>query len=300
MKTIENIDQYFDSQLNYINKKLHSFLPNIEDVPQQLNKAIHYVCMSGGKRIRPQLVYAIGHPLAAEPNDLDRIACSIEMIHVYSLTHDDLPAMDNDELRRGQPTCHVAFDEATAILVGDALQSLAFGILAENYYTSLPPLRRLEIINTLAQSCGTYGMAGGQALDLAATGEQIKEKEIEKIHRAKTGKLIEATIQMSVLASPLKNDEIKIKLYEFSKCIGLAFQIQDDIIDVESSTEQLGKKQGADNHNQKATYVSVLGIEKAKQKRDELFKNSINLIENTSIDFSILKRLAEIIVQRDF
>lgn len=298
MQTVENIDQYMESQLQHINKTLLGFLPNSQDIPEKLHEAMHYVCMNGGKRIRPQLVYAVGNALAAEPNDLDRIACSVEMIHVYSLTHDDLPAMDNDELRRGKPTCHVAFDEATAILVGDALQSLAFGILAENYYTQLPPLRRLEIINTLAQSCGTQGMAGGQALDLAATGEQLNEEAIEKIHKAKTGKLIEACVQMSVLASPLKNDEIRIKLYEFAKCIGLAFQIQDDILDEESTTETLGKQQGADKHNKKATYVSAMGIEKAKQKRDALFNQSIMLIENTTLDFSVLKRLAEIIVQR--
>lgn len=300
MQTKNRIDDYFTSQLDHINQTLHGFLPDKHDVPQKLHEAIHYVCMSGGKRIRPQLVYATGNALAADINDLDRIACSVEMIHVYSLTHDDLPSMDNDELRRGKPTCHVAFDEATAILVGDALQSLAFGILADNYYTTLQPLKRLEIINTLAKSCGTYGMAGGQALDLAATGISVDEDEIEKIHQAKTGKLIEAAIQMSVIASPLKNDEIRDKLFEFAKYIGLAFQIQDDILDVESPTEQLGKKQGADKQNQKATYVSVLGIEKAKQKRDDLFFKSLALIEKTTIDFSILKRLAEIIVQRHF
>ncbi len=294
------IDAYFETQLKHFNQTLLGFLPPVHDIPVQLHQAMHYVCMNGGKRIRPQLVYATGLPLAAEKFELDRIACSIEMIHVYSLTHDDLPSMDNDELRRGQPTCHVAFDEATAILVGDALQSLAFGILAENYHTMLKLSKRLELINILAKSCGTYGMAGGQALDLAATGAKLSESEIEQIHRAKTGCLIEASIKMSAIASPLQNEEIYENLCEFGQHIGLAFQIQDDILDVESSTEQLGKKQGSDTQNQKATYVTAVGIERAKKIRDELYQKAIEIIDNIGVNFEKLKSLAEIIVQRQF
>lgn len=300
MQLKNSIDDYFDSTLKHFNQTLLSFLPPMHDSPAQLHEAIHYVCMNGGKRIRPQLVYATGLPLAAERFELDRIACSIEMIHVYSLTHDDLPSMDNDELRRGQPTCHVVFDEATAILVGDALQSLAFGILAEDYHTMLKLSKRLELINILAKSCGTYGMAGGQALDLAATGTKLSESEIEQIHRAKTGCLIEASIKMSAIASPLQNEEIYNNLCEFGQHIGLAFQIQDDILDVESPTEQLGKKQGSDSQNQKATYVTAVGLDKAKKIRDELYANAIEIIDKTGVNFNTLKSLAEIIVQRRF
>lgn len=258
---------------NRINQILEKRLPDLNSEPQQLHQAMTYAVLNGGKRIRPLLVYTTGETLNTPLEILDDIACAIELIHSYSLVHDDLPAMDNDDLRRGKPTCHKAFDEATAILVGDALQTLAFQVLADNSANHLPAEIRLQLVHTLANASGSTGMAGGQALDLQATGKTLNLAQLEQIHNLKTGALIHASIYTTALASQCEPLIFKA-LNQFAKLIGLAFQIQDDILDIESSTTVLGKQQGADIAQNKATYPAIAGIPAAKIKLADLYQQA--------------------------
>jgi geranylgeranyl pyrophosphate synthase len=229
----------------------------------RLLEAMRYSTLAGGKRVRPVLVYTTGESLGASLETLDAAAAAVELIHVYSLVHDDLPAMDNDDLRRGRPTCHKAFDEATAILTGDALQARAFEVLTQAP-ASISATARIEMLRVLADGIGTRGMAGGQAIDLAAVKQSLTESALERMHRQKTGALIQASVLLGAISAELEDARERAALAEFGAEIGLAFQIQDDILDVEGNTDALGKRAGADAERVKPTYPSVLGIEAAR------------------------------------
>ena len=231
----------------------------------RLLEAMRYSTLAGGKRVRPVLVYAAGEALGASLDTLDAPAAAVELIHVYSLVHDDLPAMDNDDLRRGRPTCHRAFDEATAILTGDALQARAFEVLTQGS-ALIPATARLEMLRVLADAIGTRGMAGGQAIDLESVKQTLDESALERMHRQKTGALIQASVVLGALAAGVKNAGERAALAEFGAEIGLAFQIQDDILDVEGTTQSLGKRAGADADRIKPTYPSILGLEKSRAR----------------------------------
>jgi farnesyl diphosphate synthase len=253
----------------------------------------------GGKRIRPAMVYAAGEATSADRNILDTPACAVEMIHAYSLIHDDLPAMDDDDLRRGQATCHKAFDEATAILAGDALQAHAFEILAAS---SLPidDERRLRMIRLLATASGSEGMAGGQAIDLAAVGHTLTLEELEAMHRRKTGALIKASILLGAMCSPAITEDELIQLGYYADCIGLSFQIQDDILDVIGDTETLGKHSGSDEKMQKPTYPSILGLEASRTLALEQHEQALTHIGQLDARANTLRQLSAYIVEREF
>ncbi|MBC7984782.1 MAG: polyprenyl synthetase family protein [Candidatus Obscuribacterales bacterium] len=227
---------------------------------------MRYAVLGPGKRVRPVLVYATGLALGVRESQLDAAACAIELIHAYSLVHDDLPAMDDDALRRGRPTCHKAFDEATAILAGDALQVLAFQLLAMDPGAPLDAAKRLRLVELLAVASGTGGMAGGQALDLAAEGQRLTLTEVEIIHERKTGALIRAAVMMSVACLEGHDDTIIAGLQRYANAIGLAFQIQDDLLDIEGDPAILGKATGADREHNKPTYPAVAGLAAAKER----------------------------------
>jgi len=253
-----------ESYVDRSNRCLTQLLPATSIPPSKLHRAMHYVVLNGGKRIRPLLVYTVGELLNVQPSLLDGPACAVEFIHAYSLTHDDLPAMDDDDLRRGRPTCHKAFDEATAILVGDALHSLAFQCLTAPTRLSLSDTTRIKMVQTLAQSCGSLGMAGGQSLDLSATGQAINQSAITQIHNMKTGALINACVQLAMLAAEKIAPRTTATLNQLGELLGLAYQIHDDILDIESPTSTLGKQQGADIAQNKCTYPAVVGLRNAK------------------------------------
>ena len=277
-----------------IEKKLLDNLPQIDRLPLELHQAMHYSVMSPGKRIRPLLVYAAGHALGASIDDLDQQACALEYIHVYSLIHDDLPAMDDDELRRGRPTCHVKFGEAMAILAGDALQSLAFETLGK---CSAIDSRKVRMLGVLANASGSHGMAGGQAIDLVSTGQSVSIAELENLHIHKTGALIRASVLLGAITA--SDDEEKIaRLDHYAKCIGLAFQIVDDILDVTSDTETLGKTQGKDAAQEKPTYPSLLGLSESREKAQQLCTEALSSIEEMGDAASPLRAIALTILNR--
>jgi geranylgeranyl pyrophosphate synthase len=260
---------------NFLEDRVPEYQARIEEVlaraleiergaTPRLMEAMRYSTLGGGKRIRPVLVYAAGEALGATLDTLDSAAAAVELIHVYSLVHDDLPAMDNDDLRRGRPTCHRAFDEATAILVGDALQARAFEVLA-NAPAKIPAAARIEMLRVLADAIGTRGMAGGQAIDLEAVRRVLDEPALERMHRQKTGALIQASVLLGAISAGIANAAERAALAEFGAEIGLAFQIQDDILDVEGTTTSLGKRAGADAERVKPTYPSVLGLDDARR-----------------------------------
>ena len=244
-------------------------LPPADRFPARLHEAMRYASR-GGKRLRAMLVYATGDVLALDPARLDNAAVAIELIHAYSLVHDDLPAMDDDDLRRGQPTVHKAYDEATAILVGDALQTHAFQVLAQDS-SGLSPAQRLAMVSVLARASGSAGMCGGQAIDLESVGKQLSLAEVEAMHIMKTGALIRASLLLACAAAEGLETEQHERLDHLGKCLGLAFQIQDDVLDVEGLTEELGKRSGADQARNKPTFTAVLGLPAAKQRAAELF-----------------------------
>lgn len=249
---------------------LERWLPDPATEPRRLHEAMRYAVLGGGKRVRPALVYFTGAALGVPETRLNGPAAAVELIHAYSLVHDDLPAMDDDDLRRGRPTCHRAYDEATAILVGDALQVLAFEILATDPAMVPDPVRRLEIIRLLARASGTAGMAGGQAVDLEAAGRVLPLAALEHMHRLKTGKLIHACVMMAATSADALAPDIMAALDRYGAAIGLAFQVQDDILDVEGDTGVLGKRARADAARDKPTYPSVAGLAAAKERLGQL------------------------------
>jgi geranylgeranyl pyrophosphate synthase len=264
----------------------------------RLREAMRYSTLGGGKRLRPSLVYLTGESLGSSLEELDAAAASVELIHVYSLVHDDLPAMDDDDLRRGRPTCHRAFDEATAILVGDALQALAFTVLTDESTGHQVPTARLAMIRVLAQAVGTSGMAGGQAVDLAAVGQHLSVDEIENMHRRKTGALIEGSVVLGALAAGQTDGPKLDGLRRFGAQIGLAFQIQDDILDVEGDPSLLGKMTGADAAHNKPTYPSTAGLHAARDRARQLRDDAIAALEPLGPDGKALAELAHFVVSR--
>jgi farnesyl diphosphate synthase len=283
-----------------VEKALQHWLPTEDVNPASLHAAMRYACLDGGKRVRPLLVYLTGQMLGVAPAALDGPACALELIHVYSLIHDDLPAMDNDELRRGKPTTHIQFDEATAILAGDALQSLAFHILAHDPDMVDDAARRLHMVEVLALASGSRGMAGGQAMDLAAEGADrtMNLVEVENMHIHKTGALIHASVTLGALSQPDIEPAQLEKLEHFANCMGLAFQIRDDILDVEGKTETLGKPQGSDEARHKATYPALLGMTEAKRRADELHVEAVDSLSQWGEAAQSLRDLAEYIIHR--
>jgi farnesyl diphosphate synthase len=264
----------------------------------RLREAMRYSVLGAGKRLRPTLVYLTGEALGAPLAQLDAPAAAVELIHVYSLVHDDLPAMDDDDLRRGRPTCHRAYDEATAILVGDALQALAFAVLANGAPSGASAPLRLQMIRVLAHATGTSGMAGGQAVDLAAVGRTLAVTAIEDMHRRKTGALIKASVLLGALAAGVNGGAEFAGLERFGAEIGLAFQIQDDILDVEGDPALLGKSTGADAAHAKPTYPSTVGLERARLTARELRDTAIAALAPLGSRSAALVQLANFIVNR--
>jgi geranylgeranyl pyrophosphate synthase len=281
-----------------VNGMLDGVLPAADVSPQRLHAAQRYAVLGGGKRLRPLLVYCTGEALGVPLGALDAPAAAVELIHTYSLVHDDLPAMDDDDLRRGQPTTHRAFDEATAILAGDALQVLAFSLLARDRAAGVSFEARLKMIQILADASGTAGMAGGQALDLSAVGRDLPLEELEAMHRLKTGALIRASVLLAAACAPALTAAEWDALDTYSQDIGLAFQIQDDILDVEGKTEDLGKTVGADAARAKPTYTSVLGLEAAKARAGELKRRACDGLAIFNGRTRVLEWLASYVVDR--
>ena len=277
---------------------LDACLPDPAQAPRRLHAAMRHAATGGGKRMRPLLAYATGHLLGAAETLLDAPAVAVELVHAYSLVHDDLPAMDDDDLRRGQPTTHKKFDEACAILAGDGLQSLAFTALLDPRLSDADTPIRLQMVSALAQAAGPAGMVGGQAIDLGSVGLKLDQKALEYMHRHKTGALIEASVKLGALASGrAEQDELK-SLQTYAQAIGLAFQVQDDILDVESDTETLGKRQGADIARDKPTYPSLLGLDAAKAYALELRDQGLHALRPFDAAAEPLRELARYIVYR--
>jgi geranylgeranyl pyrophosphate synthase len=277
---------------------LDTVLPAADVSPQRLHAAQRYAVLGGGKRLRPLLVYCTGEALGLAASTLDAPAAAVELIHSYSLVHDDLPAMDDDDLRRGRPTTHRAFDEATAILAGDALQVLAFSLLARDRAAGVSSEARLKMIQILADASGTAGMAGGQSLDLSAVGRKLDLDELEAMHRLKTGALIRASVLLAAACAPGLTSAEWDALDGYSQDIGLAFQIQDDILDVEGKTEDLGKTIGADAARAKPTYPSVLGLAAAKVRARELNRRACDRLAPLGERARVLAWLASYVVDR--
>jgi len=275
---------------------LSRFLPAGEMIPQRLHEAMRYATLGGGKRVRPLLAFAAGELTGAAPDRLEVVAGAVELIHAYSLVHDDLPCMDDDVLRRGRPTCHVEYDEPTALLVGDSLQTLAFELMASQ------PLgeRQLEMIALLAHASGSRGMAGGQAIDLASVGKPLEQAELELMHALKTGALIRAAVMLGALAGQPLSAEERNGLDRFAKRAGLLFQVVDDILDCTASTATLGKTAGKDEAADKPTYVALLGLERARDYAGELRTEALSALSIFGKRASRLTQLADFICHRQF
>jgi len=282
-----------------LEQALDHWLPAATTHPSRLHEAMRYAALDGGKWIRPTLVYAGGKATGAAPAGLDAPACAVELIHAYSLVHDDLPAMDDDDLRRGKPSCHRAFGEATAILAGDALQSLAFQLLAQADTQGTGAAARLGMIRTLALASGSRGMAGGQAIDLAATGQLLNIAELEDMHIHKTGALIRASVVLGALCGTDVDDTQLGGLDHYAKCIGLAFQIHDDILDVEGETETLGKHTGMDQHREKSTYPALMGLEAARERARELHAEALDSLSGLGAEADPLRWISAYIIERE-
>ncbi|WP_305907392.1 (2E,6E)-farnesyl diphosphate synthase [Methylomarinum sp. Ch1-1] len=293
------LKDYLTACQNRVERALEARLPSDNILPRKLHEAMRYTVLDGGKRMRPLLTYATGKALNIAEDTLDGPACAVEFIHVYSLIHDDLPAMDDDDLRRGKATCHVAYDEATAILTGDALQALAFETLAHDPSINATPAARLNMITSLAKASGSQGMVGGQAIDLESVGTQLTLPELENMHIHKTGALIRASVNMAALCKEDLDPTVGKKLDHYAKCIGLSFQVKDDILDEESDTETLGKTQGKDKDNDKPTYPALLGLSGAKQKAQELHEQALESLSDLGAEADLLRDLSLYIIERD-
>ncbi|WP_458734505.1 (2E,6E)-farnesyl diphosphate synthase [Zobellella taiwanensis] len=283
-----------------IDATLRRTLDRLDSLAPGLRDAMEYGLLQGGKRVRPMLVYATaGLTLDADGQAADAAAAAIECIHAYSLIHDDLPAMDDDDLRRGKPTVHKAFDEATAILAGDALQTLAFELLSQAE-GSLPAERRLQLVRELATASGYGGMCGGQALDIYHEGRPVERATLETIHRHKTGALIRAAVRLGALCSPTMQEAELAALSRYAEAIGLAFQVQDDILDITASTATLGKTQGKDLAQQKSTYPALLGLDGARELARQLHRDALAALAGLPYPTDTLEAFAHYIVQREY
>ncbi len=288
----------FDDYVARVERELDRRCATGSEASATLCEAMRYALLNGGKRLRPQLVYASGEALGLNPTQLDAPACSVELIHCYSLVHDDLPAMDDDDLRRGRPTAHLAFDEATAILAGDALQALAFQVLAEEPALNHPVPAAARMIGELAAACGADGMAGGQAHDMALEHQQPDQATLEHMFRLKTGALIRASVMMPTALVPDLPAAQTACLREFSEWIGLAFQIRDDLLDVEGQTDLIGKQTGADLAHGKATWPGLFGLDAARRRIDELNERARSALDQFQGDTQALHWLADRLVHR--
>jgi len=281
-------------------RALASRLPPVTAVPSRLHEAMRYSVLGGGKRIRPALLFATAKTLGLHENEVEAAACAIELIHVYSLVHDDLPAMDDDDLRRGRPTCHKAFDEATAVLVGDALQPLAFQLLARDPALPASPAIRLRLVDLLCEASGTFGMAGGQAIDLAVQGQQPTIEQVEDMHARKTGAVIRASVLMAAECVPALEPALYSALNEYASAIGLAFQIQDDLLDVLGDVSTLGKATGADRERDKPTHPALIGIEASQERVHRLHQHALAVLEPFGEQALPLRSLANWLLARRY
>lgn len=290
-------NRVLDEYVQRIEAALNRLLPPATDEPARLHEAMRYTSLNGGKRIRAMLVYAAGAATGGALDDLDAPAAAVEMIHAYSLIHDDLPAMDDDDLRRGRPTCHIAFDEATAVLAGDALQARAFEILVTGDST-LPCERRARMVAVLAGAAGSMGMVGGQVLDMAGEHRALAVEDLADIHRAKTGALITAAVVMGGLGSPHADTSVVAAYERFGREIGTAFQIVDDILDETGDTQTLGKRAGSDRDSGKSTYPAAIGLESSRRLADEHCQAALDALHPVPGDTSMLREIARIVVKR--
>ena len=289
-----------DSWRERMERALDARLPPADAVPARLHAAMRYSVLGGGKRIRPTLLFATARAVGLADDEVEAAACAIELVHVYSLVHDDLPAMDNDDLRRGRPTCHKAFDEATALLVGDALQPLAFQLLASDPALPAAAAIRLRLIDMLAQASGTFGMAGGQAIDLAVQGMQLDIAQVEDMHARKTGAVIRASVLMAAECVPSLDPDLYAALARFATAVGLAFQIQDDLLDVTGDVATLGKTTGADRERAKPTHPAVIGIPASQQRVRLLHDQAINALLPFGGRAFSLRSLAHWLLSREY
>lgn len=281
-----------------VDQQLERWLPEADKTPSRLHQAMRYSVMSGGKRVRPILVYAIADAFDVPLQQVDGIACAVEIIHAYSLIHDDLPAMDDDDLRRGRPTCHKQFDEATAILAGDALQALAFFILGEDPGMTDNYRKRLQMISRLSRYSGSTGMAGGQAIDLESVGKTLTLESLTEMHKLKTGALIRTCIYMAALSSEKLEDADLDRLDQFASAIGLSFQVYDDILDIIGDTETLGKPQGSDQEKDKPTFPALLGLEKARMLSRELHQKALQALSIYGTNAETLRQISSWFISR--
>jgi|TARA_B100001063_G_scaffold155738_2_gene145293 farnesyl diphosphate synthase len=281
-----------------LDASLQDLINDLPDAAPRLKESMLYALTNGGKRMRPLLVHLVGNMLDIPDNDQRAISMAIECIHAYSLVHDDLPAMDDDDLRRGNPTCHIAFDEATAILAGDALQTQAFSIVAEHPMSAFANHRRAQLVAVLARAAGYSGMCGGQAIDLAATGKQITLAELQHLHQLKTGALLTACVEMVCLVTEQLDSNHQQLLCRFANRIGLAFQVQDDILDVTASTETLGKPKGSDEARGKNTFPSLLGLDGARQELAKLHQEALQALDGLPYNTDYLVAFTDLMVSR--
>ena len=281
-----------------IETALERLLPDPQHAPQTLHAAMRYAALGGGKRVRPLLAFAAGEVAGADPAQVEIAACAVELIHAYSLVHDDLPCMDNDMLRRGKPTCHVEYGEATALLTGDGLHSLAFELLSAHTLSNSPE-RQLDMVKLLANAAGSRGMAGGQAIDLASVGQALTLPELEFMHIHKTGALIRAAVLLGAYCGDTLDTTTLAGLDRYAKCVGLAFQVVDDILDAEAPTATLGKTAGKDAEHNKPTYVTLMGSTRAKAFAAELHHDALDALAGFDTAHR-LRELADFIVQRQF
>ncbi len=296
MQTDATFQDYRHSCCQRVTRALETCLPKAAYSPQRLHEAMRYAVLGGGKRIRPLLVYAAGQAVGASPERLEKPSCAVELIHASSLVHDDLPSMDDDALRRGVPTCHKAYDEATAILVGDALLMLAFQVLAQD--TTQTDAVRVHMITSLTQASGSRGMVGGQALDMAAVGQQIDLTQLENMHIHKTGALIRASVHLGVLGGTEVAPETQQHLDRYAKYIGLAFQVQDDLLDVTGHVADTGKQIGKDASANKPTYPALLGLQGTRDMAKQLLQDALAEIVSFDERADPLRQLARYIIQR--
>jgi geranylgeranyl pyrophosphate synthase len=281
-------------------RALASRLPQADQVPTRLHEAMRYSVLSGGKRVRPALLFATARTLGLTEDEVEAAACAVELVHVYSLVHDDLPAMDDDDLRRGRPTCHKAFDEATALLVGDALQPLAFQLLARDPALPADPAIRLRLVDMLSEAIGTLGMTGGQAIDMAVQGTQLGIEQVEDMHSRKTGAVIRASVLMAAECVPSLDPERYARLARFAAAIGLAFQIQDDLLDLIGDVSTLGKATGADRERSKPTHPTIIGIPASQKRVRLLHDEAMSALEPFGASASVLRSLADWLLSRHY
>jgi geranylgeranyl diphosphate synthase type II len=281
-------------------RALASRLPQADQIPTRLHEAMRYSVLSGGKRVRPALLFATARTLGLREEEVEAAACAVELVHVYSLVHDDLPAMDDDDLRRGRPTCHKAFDEATALLVGDALQPLAFQLLARDPALPADPAIRLRLVAMLSEAIGTRGMTGGQAIDMAVQGTQLDIEQVEDMHSRKTGAVIRASVLMAAECAPSLDPERYARLARFAAAIGLAFQIQDDLLDLIGDVSTLGKATGADRERSKPTHPTIIGIPASQQRVRLLHDEAMSALEPFGEAAASLRSMADWLLSRHY